>query len=200
MGKHDSTAPIGFDSGRVTLRESRSLSVQKNGHIRADEWRDIRDFVVSSRRPPLARTLLAGAETLAADGHSRSALTEAVTALEVALYAFARNPAAERAFGPMLAKRMGIGTLHQQVEHLGLSGSVRYLLPVLLPDSVLPEDVLEGCRAAIDQRQTVVHQGQRDVPTGALRSSLRAVRSLCDILDGLSQLGVEDNASGAAAG
>ena len=82
---------------------------RRTGAVRADEWRDIRDFVVSSRRPPLARTLLAGAETLAADGHSRSALTEAVTALEVALYTFARNPAAERAFGPMLAKRMGIG-------------------------------------------------------------------------------------------
>jgi hypothetical protein len=74
------------------------------------------------------------------------------------------------------------------------------LLPVLLPESVLPEDVLEGCRAAIDQRQTVVHQGQRDVPAGSLQSSLRAVRSLCDILEGLSQLCVEDNAPGAAAG
>jgi hypothetical protein len=166
--------------------------------IRSDEWPEIRDFVASSGRTPLARTLLAGAETLAANGHSRSALTEAVTALEVALYAFARHPAADRAFGAGLASRLDLASLLQQVEHLGFSGSVRYLLPTLLPANVLPQAVIEGCRSAISQRQTVVHQGQREVPDGTLRASLAAIRSLCDILESLTQ-SAEDDAAGHAA-
>jgi hypothetical protein len=62
--------------------------VPEERYVRRDEWDEIRAFVRSSARTPLARTLLAGAEVLAANGHRRGALTEAVTALEIALYAF----------------------------------------------------------------------------------------------------------------
>ncbi|MFN7916328.1 MAG: hypothetical protein U0Q55_13390 [Vicinamibacterales bacterium] len=157
-------------------------------YIRSGEWQGIRQFVEScSNRPPLAGVLLAGAEELAAHGHSRSALTEAVAALEVALYAFARSPAAERAFGAVLAKRMGVASLYQQVEHLGLSASIRYLLPILLTEDVLPTAVLIDCRNAIDQRNTVVHQGQREVTAPTLRASLSAIRAICGVLGNFSQ-------------
>lgn len=51
------------------------------------------------------RTLVAAAERLAGQGHGRSALAEAVTALEVALYAFARDPAVDSALTSALAQR-----------------------------------------------------------------------------------------------
>lgn len=104
-------------------------------YIREEDWDDIRQFISSTRRTPLAQTLLAGAEGLAALGHTRSALTEAVTALEVVLYEFASHPRANEVFGHQLAPRMGLNSLRQQVGQMGLSGSIRYLLPVLFSES-----------------------------------------------------------------
>ncbi len=173
-----------FGPSNVDSRTIKLLSEER--YVRPDEWDDIRAFVGGVARTPLARTLLAGAEALAANGQSRSALTEAVTALEVALYAFARNPNAERAFGPLLAQRINASSLRHQVEHVGLTGSISYLLPVILPESTLPKQVIHGCQLAIAQRQNVVHQGQRDVQAGILRTSLGAIRRMCDLLESLT--------------
>ena len=170
--------------------------VSEERYIRHDEWDEIRTFVCGVARTPLARTLLAGAEALAANGHSRSALTEAVTALEVALYAFARHPNAERAFGPRLARRINASSLQHQVEHMGLTGSIRYLLPVILPESDLPQQVIQGCQEAIAQRQSVVHQGQRDVQTETLRTSLAAIRRMCELLESLTMPTPQENTAG----
>jgi hypothetical protein len=167
--------------------------VPEERYVRHDEWDEIRTFVGGVGRTPLARTLLAGAEALAAEGQSRSALTEAVTALEVALYAFASHPNAERAFGPILAQRINASSLKHQVEHMGLTGSISYLLPVILPESTLAKHVIHGCQLAIAQRQNVVHQGQRDVQVGILRRSLVAIRRMCELLESLTGLGPQEN-------
>lgn len=164
---------------------SRTVELQSEERfVRQDEWDEIRTFVCGLGRTPLVRTLLASAEALEANGQRRVALTEAVTALEVALYEFARHPNAERAFGPLLAQRINASSLKHQVEHMGLTGSIRYLLPVILTD--LPRQIIQGCEVAIDQRQSVVHNGQRDVKTETLRRSLAAIRSLCDLLESLT--------------
>lgn len=174
-----------FGPSNVDSRTIELLSEER--YVRHDEWDEIRAFVGGVARTPLARTLLAGAEALAANGQSRSALTEAVTSLEVALYAFARHPNAERAFGSILAQRINASSLQHQVEHRGLTGSISYLLPVILPESTLPKQVIQGCQLAIAQRQNVVHQGQRDVQVGTLRISLAAIRSMCDLLESLTK-------------
>jgi hypothetical protein len=168
-------------------------------YIRRDEWEEIRAFVRGVGRTPLARTVLAGAEALAASGHTRSALTEAVTALEVALYAFARHPHAERAFGPLLAQRMNAPFLRHQVEHMGLTGSISYLLPAILPEAVLPQKVIQECQGAIAQRQSVVHQGQREVQIEILWTSLAAIRRMWDLLESLTTLTPQETAEGEGA-
>lgn len=164
--------------------------------VTQDEWDEIRTFVCGVSRTPLARTLLAGAEALAANGQRRSALTEAVTALEVALYDFARHANAERAFGPLLAHRINAASLENQIKHMGLSGSINYLLPIILPESDLPHDVITGCQIAITQRQNVVHNGQRDVQAETLRTSLATIRRMCDLLEGLAMLAPQENTPG----
>jgi hypothetical protein len=170
--------------------------VPEERYVSRDEWDEIRSFVRGVARTPLARTLLAGAESLAASGQSRSALTEAVTALEIALYAFARHPNAEQAFGPLLAQRISVPSLRHQVEHMGLTGSISYLLPAILPESVLPQQVIQGCQVAIAQRQSVLHQGQRDVQTETLWTSLAAIRRMCDLLESLTTPTPQENTAG----
>jgi hypothetical protein len=173
--------------------------VPEERYVRHDEWDEIRAFVLSSARTPLARTLLAGAEALAANGDRRSALTEAVTALEVTLHAFAEHPNAQRAFGPRLAQRLNIEPLKQQVKRIGLTCSISYLLPVILPESVLPQQVIQDCREAIAQRNNVVHDGQRNVRPEVLRTSLTAIRRMCDLLESITMQTPQANAAGETA-
>jgi hypothetical protein len=56
----------------------------------------VKEYVRSLKRPPLVRQLLAGAEALVEQGHGRAALTEAVTALEVAIHEFAKSQESKR--------------------------------------------------------------------------------------------------------
>jgi hypothetical protein len=175
-----------FRFGPTQIDERAIEWISEDRYIQKDEWDEIRAFIYGKSRPPLVGTLLAGAEALAARGQNRSALTEATTALEVALYAFAKNPNAESAFGPYLAKRLNVSSLQNQVEHVGLTGSINYLIPTILPEWVLPQHVIEGCQAAIAQRQNVVHQGQREVEAGFLKASLNAIRAMCETLESLT--------------
>jgi hypothetical protein len=55
--------------------------MSRERYIAREDWAEVRNFVIGSQRTSLARALLAGAEELAAAGHSRSAITEGVTAL-----------------------------------------------------------------------------------------------------------------------
>jgi hypothetical protein len=75
---------------------------------------------------------------------------------------------------------MGVDRLQKQVEHMGLSGTIRYLLPLLLPDDELPANVLQGCRDAIDARQNVVHNGQRDVKN--VEGLISSIETCCETL------------------
>jgi hypothetical protein len=150
--------------------------------ITREEWEQVRAFVTGRRRPPIIDSLLANAEELRAKGHRRSALIEAITALEMAVSDFVRAPDAQRAFGAVLAERLSVDSLGAQYDHLGFSGTIRYLLPSIIPDSVVPTDVFRACQLAIDERHNVVHNAQRDVSEVKLRRALRGVRRLVQIL------------------
>lgn len=154
-------------------------------YIREDEWDAVARFVQGDQRTPLVQELLAGAEQLARNGHTRSALTEAVTALEVAVSAFGRAQDKNGKLASICGPRLGVERVQKQIEHMGLSGTVSYLLPLLLPDSILPADVLAGCRDALTQRQNVVHGGQRDVVD--IYRVLSCIRAFCKILDEFSR-------------
>jgi hypothetical protein len=111
-----------------------------------------------------------------------------VTALEVAIVDFAKRPKAQEAFGPLLAERLATPSLKAQVEHCGLSGSVRYLLPVIFSPDKLPTQLLKTCQQAVEERGKVIHRGhqilrgQPDVAEDKLRTYLAAIRHVCAIL------------------
>ena len=152
-------------------------------YLREADWKDAQDYVSGTRRSDLTRTLLAGADVLAASGHPRSTLTEAVTALEVAVNTFARNAQTSAAARSMIGGRSHLAALKDQVDHLGLSGTVRYLLPVLFTEAQLPGSVITACSEAIGQRQNVVHNGQRSVNPDTLTRSLAGIREMCLFLE-----------------
>lgn len=152
-------------------------------YISEEDWQAVTDFVKSEGRSPLVGELLASAEHLAGQGYFRSAITEAVTALEVALYQFGRSENAKQLFQPDLLGRMQFASLENQIKGLGLRGTVRFLLPILLPEQVLSTDIIKGCQKAVDIRNEVVHRGQREIKDEKLfDKSLRDIKQLCKIL------------------
>ena len=145
--------------------------------INKEDWPEIQRAVTSNERPNLVRELLAGAEALAYEGHRRAAITEAVTALEVAIHRFATNPNKD-VLATARCHVTGGESLKKQVEHMGLTGSVRYLLPVIVTESKVPTELLQSCSAALDLRNNVVHNGQRDVDEERLTSAIVSIRQL----------------------
>jgi hypothetical protein len=151
--------------------------------LRAADWESLQAFMARQTKPTLTLQLLAGAEAFRNSGSHRAALTEAVSALEVALSQFARSAVlANESIPETLRNRIGVDGLEQLVGRLGLTASVALLLPFLFSEAQLPADVLSSCREAIKQRQNVVHQGQRTLPPAKINEFLRALRQLCELL------------------
>lgn len=155
----------------------------ENRFIDKDSWLKAKEFIASSRRTSLVWELLAGAEWLAGVGHRRSALTEAVTALEVAIFDFARLSEGQETSSLPISERVNVSSLRNWIERMGLSGTINYLFPLIFSDEKMPTDLLRECQEAIQQRQNVVHNGQRDVQEEKLSSYLDSIRRLCSILE-----------------
>lgn len=152
-------------------------------YITEGEWKSVCEFVVGRQSAPLVGELLAGAEQLEGNGYGRSALTEAVTALEVAISDFGSSQSASEKLTSVYGERLGIGSLKKQIKRMGLNGTVRYLLPLILPEAILPSKVITACQEAVTLRQNVVHNGSRNVSVVAVRKGISNIKKCCKILD-----------------
>jgi hypothetical protein len=155
---------------------------QDDRSIVESEWDNISQFVKSNNnRTPLVLELLTGAEQLAQNGYRRSALTEAFTALEVAVSEFGKSHKDKQGkLSSKFASRLDIDMLDKQIKHLGFSGAIRYLIPLLIPEEVLSTEILSDCYDAIEARNSVVHAGQRDVVN--IDRFISSIKACCKIL------------------
>jgi hypothetical protein len=156
--------------------------------LKQGDWRRAGEYVASEKGEPLVGRLIANAEALADQGHTRSAMIEAVTALEVAVNEFAARPRLENALLKPHVERLGLESFRSVVKHLGFTASWKYLIPVIVPAEVLRSDIVHGCSEAISQRQNVVHNGQRAVKGEIMMRSLRDIRAACKALSSLTEL------------
>lgn len=131
--------------------------------------------------------LVTGAEKLYKEGRTRSAITEGITALEVALYEFAENADANSIFQEQLANRVEVKNLKNFVDDFGLRKSVNYLLPLLFTEEQIPAELLKTCQKALVVRGNVVHNAQRKVNEDDLNKYLQAIRKLCSIFENFKQ-------------
>jgi len=152
-------------------------------YLTRQEWRDVERFMTrSSRRANFVLELLANAELLLEIGHTRSAIIESVSALEVATAKFAKAPKIESLDYPRLKKTNLSNLKNLMVKHLGLHASIQFLLPYFLPESVWPTQVRGRCFQALSLRGQVVHRGQREVKDSRVRPLVSSVRKTCEIL------------------
>lgn len=151
-------------------------------YITKSDWQQAQEFLNSQTRPNLVLELLANAETLENSGYRRSALIEVVAALEVATARFIKAPKWEAIMNTELTNRLDKAKLQYDYENLGFSKTIRYFIPLLISEELLPRELLKQCQRAIEIRGNVVHQGQRDVGEEVVLPQLKAVRKTCAIL------------------
>jgi hypothetical protein len=143
--------------------------------ITPDRWRSAMKFIASNGRPSLVGELLSNAEALMSSGRHRSAVLEAVCALEVAVAHFADRPEPHA----LARKPGGAGmSFASDLEHLGFSRFVKYLLPlVVTPAEMAPGD-LEGAAEAIECRNRLAHGKhlQRSIGSAVARKHVGSLR------------------------
>jgi hypothetical protein len=153
-------------------------------YMKPEEWPQVFDFVSSSRNPRAILEILTNAEYLAHTGSGRSAIVEAVSALEFAVNKFSQSPKWNELVNSERVRRIDARGLATQVKHSGFSMTLRYLIPLLLDEAVLPSELLSKCHEAIDKRGTVVHGLQRkSLDRKDLLPMIHAIRQTCTILE-----------------
>lgn len=151
-------------------------------YIKEVEWSKVKDFVRADTRTPVFGELLSGAEQLFGNGYHRSAISEAISALEVLISNFGASEIAQTKLSMLYSNRLGISNLKGQIDHLGLTGTINYLLPLILPENELPRGIINNCQSAYYLRQNVIHGGQRNFDKTEVFKYIKSIRRLGEIL------------------
>jgi hypothetical protein len=150
--------------------------------IHREDWGKLQEFVGVDIKPDFILELLSNADLFVAEERRRSAIVEAISALELAVVRFSQAPKLDGLRTHDESIRIDIERLRIQVEHLGFSGTVKYLLPLLFPPEILATDILKKSQEAIEIRNTVIHNGRRDIDENIIRPLISSVRRTCEIL------------------
>lgn len=146
------------------------------------DWENLSSSVQSRGRTDLVLELLAAAERFLVLGERRVALTEAITAMEIAISEFCRGANATMLFDGQLGPRLGVESLTSLFKQIGKTGILAYVLPIILPPQVLSSELLKKCRDANNARNNLVHSKQHDVRREMAFLWIPAIREFCTIL------------------
>jgi hypothetical protein len=150
--------------------------------IKENEWKEINQFISGNSRLDLVLELLANTRSLIDAEYLRSAIIEAVSALEVAIDSFGEAPRIGDLLPNEQVGRLYLGNLGRTIEKIGLLPTVDFILPLLFPPTILPTEIIAQCRRAIELRNTIVHHGQRNIVEDETRSLINAVIEACKII------------------
>jgi hypothetical protein len=160
----------------------RGWSCPVSRRVGSEDWKAIGRIM--HRRPDTVGTLLTAADDYRSQDQARTAVIEAVSALEIAVGNFAdRSKAADWFYGS--SERFGVATLKAHRRHLGFTATVSYLFPLIFTEEQVQAATLRDCREAIEERNNIVHNGQRTVKPEKMDRYLESVRRLCEFLRAL---------------
>lgn len=174
---------------RWTPTDLQTMRVNMNPEsswIHREDWLKAGEYVKTQRSSNFVLDLLSTSRSNAYIGSRRAALLDAVTALEISISEFSQSPNARRAFGDIVSRRMDITSLKTQIDRLGNSSTIKYLFPVIFSENTMPTETLKICSDAIDERNNVIHNGQRDVSSKKIHKYIDAMDQVCRKLSELS--------------
>ncbi|NOZ40415.1 MAG: hypothetical protein GXP24_09335 [Planctomycetes bacterium] len=150
-------------------------------NIEKSDWTLLCDFLAADGQSDLVLALLANAEALADQGYTRSAILEAVGAVEFCIGRFMESPklATLAKVSDKPVRSDGLRSLYTK---MGLRGTVDHLLPLYFSDQEMPPEILKSCQSAVASRQNIAHCGQRKVDAEKVEKYLKSIREFCSIL------------------
>ncbi len=145
------------------------------------DWSQINEFITSRKKGNLVNELLSNSRSFLKYNHTRSAVIEAVTALETALLKFSIKPDLTRLEFPAYIGRLDTDNIETHVSQFGFAKSIGYLLPILYKEEVLPTELIEKCNKAIRSRNAIVHQGE-DIDLDTANEHVLALKQCSEVL------------------
>lgn len=131
-------------------------------YITKDDWEKVKEFIGSEKKINFALELMSKAKVLKSYGYANNAIVDSVIALEIALNEFGRQPNMKKLVSLGVDFEID-GSLKKSIEHLGFSTSIKYLLPLILPKTVIDKSIFENVNELITIRQNIVHNKQKTV-------------------------------------
>ncbi|AMV29575.1 hypothetical protein VT84_34590 [Gemmata sp. SH-PL17] len=157
----------------------RSWWCPESRRVGSGEWKTIGQLM--ERRPDTVGALLTAADDYRSQDQSRTAVIEAVSALEIAVGNFTDRSRSVDWFYRS-SERFGVANLKAHRRHLGFTATVSYLFPLLFTEEQMSAGTLRDCREAIEERNNIVHNGQRAVKPDKMIRYLESIRRLCEFL------------------
>jgi len=157
----------------------------KNRYLSKDDWEDLKKYLHEDRRVNFSLELISRANLLIGYGYKNNAIVDVVIALEIALFKFGSFPKLEKLNCNEIYSRID-STLYKTFDKLGFTASIKYLLPIILPESTFEDSILNDVNRLIELRQNIIHNGQKEVKQEDLKlikSAERLIKILINLTD-----------------
>jgi hypothetical protein len=148
-------------------------------YVSKNDWSQIRDFVSGDEKMPNYKEIISAAKMLASAGFLRSAVTEAVAALEQCTKSFGARCGNGSAAPESVVDGVNVA---DHIERLGFTCSFDVLLPLVLKPGVIQPGDHSLAKEAILIRHNIVHNLQRALNVTKVVKQITSIEKICDIL------------------
>ena len=158
----------------------------EESYISSDDWKDLKYYVNSEKRTNFKLELISRAFALNGLLLRTNALIDAVSALEIATSDFVTSPGINKENYEHVLQRLDIIHLKSAFDHLGFSSFLLFILPLILKNESISNSEMKVIAEALQTRNNIIHNGQRDIEKTKSIKYLIKIRKLIKILDSLT--------------
>jgi len=164
----------------IKLHQRIEIIVYKNA-VDKNKWLELSDFVSNRRKSKMINILIANSIRYRSEKNGRMAVVEAVTALEAAI----KHLLPTAIMNAMEVPNVTENELDNFIEKAGLRQTVSLLFKILQNVLGISEEDLEHLTKAIDTRNNIVHNQQREVP---IKNAIKYVNTIKTVIEKLEEL------------
>lgn len=172
------SANIWFNWHPKTQQHLTVVITSDETYINREDWQSMREYVNSEKRIKFKYELISRAFILNSVSLRTNALVDAVTALEIAISDFVKLPAIDSINYEKVLSSIGVSNLDVAFEHLKFSTFIQYLLPLILDEKTIAEIDFVCISEALQARNNIIHNGQRDIDKNKSIKYLVSIRKL----------------------
>jgi len=136
---------------------------------------NIEQLITEKKDIPFYEELLLNAKQYIYQTDYRHSILESVIALELVLYAFIKKKCLEKSISEVEASKY--------IKDIGITGSMEFVLKLLLNETLPEEEILQKCKGNITIRNKIVHEGRKNVSEREAQDALDYNQRLIQFLN-----------------